>query len=140
MQRVTALVTSLLMSHESLENLSTENRTFSPSPEFAAEANAQPSIYAKAHHDGLAFWEEQARELIWEKPWDTTLEWNPPFAKWFIGGKINASVNALDRHVAEGHGGRIAFHFEGEPGDTRTISYAQLLPSRGLGDVYKRQK
>ncbi len=127
MQRGTALVTSFLMSHESLENLSTENRTFSPSPEFAAEANAQPSIYAKAHHDGLAFWEEQARELIWEKPWDTTLEWNPPFAKWFIGGKINASVNALDRHIAEGHGGRIAFHFEGEPGDTRTISYAQLL-------------
>ena len=121
------LVTSPLMSHESLENLSSENRTFAPSPEFSAQANAQPDLYAKARHEGLAFWEEQARALIWDKPWDTALEWNPPFAKWFVGGKINASVNALDRHVAEGHGGRTAFHFEGEPGDTRTISYAQLL-------------
>jgi acetyl-CoA synthetase len=121
------LVTSTLMSTESLENLSSENRTFTASPEFAAEANAQPDIYAKAHHQGLEFWDEQANALVWDKKWDTTLEWNPPFAKWFVGGKINASVNALDRHVAEGHGGRIAFHFEGEPGDTRTISYAQLL-------------
>jgi acetyl-CoA synthetase len=115
------------MSHESLENLSSENRTFAPSPEFSAQANAQPDLYAKARHEGIAFWEEQAKALIWDKPWDTALEWNPPFAKWFVGGKINASVNALDRHVAEGHGGRTAFHFEGEPGDTRTISYAQLL-------------
>jgi acetyl-CoA synthetase len=115
------------MSTESLENLSSENRTFAPSPEFAAQANAQPEIYAEAHHDELAFWEEQARALTWDRTWDRTLEWNPPFAKWFVGGKINASVNALDRHVAQGHGGRIAFHFEGEPGDTRTLSYAQLL-------------
>jgi len=115
------------MSTESLENLSSENRTFAPSPEFAAQANAQPEIYAEAHHDELAFWEEQARALTWDRTWDRTLEWNPPFAKWFVGGKINASVNALDCHVAQGHGGRIAFHFEGEPGDTRTISYAQLL-------------
>ena len=121
------LVASGFMSTESLENLSSENRTFSPSPEFAAQANAQPEIYSEAHHDRLAFWERQADALIWDRKWDTTLEWNPPFAKWFVGGKINASVNALDRHVAEGHGGRIAFHFEGEPGDTRTISYAQLL-------------
>ncbi|MFM6842128.1 MAG: acetate--CoA ligase [Candidatus Planktophila sp.] len=115
------------MSAETLDNLSSENRTFAPSPEFSAQANAQPTLYAEAHHDGLAFWERQAEALIWDRKWDTALEWNPPFAKWFVGGKINASVNALDRHVAEGHGGRIAFHFEGEPGDTRTISYAQLL-------------
>jgi acetyl-CoA synthetase len=115
------------MSAETLDNLSSENRSFAPSPEFAAQANAQPAIYAEAAQDRLKFWEEQARALVWDRPWDTTLEWNPPFAKWFVGGKINASVNALDRHVAEGHGGRIAFHFEGEPGDTRTISYAQLL-------------
>ena len=115
------------MSAETLDNLSSENRTFTPSPEFAAQANAQHALYAEAHHDGLAFWERQAEALVWDRKWDTTLEWNPPFAKWFVGGKINASVNALDRHVAEGHGGRIAFHFEGEPGDTRTISYAQLL-------------
>ena len=115
------------MSSETLDNLSSENRTFAPAPEFAAAANAQPEIYAIAHRDRLAFWEEQAKALLWDRKWDTTLDWQPPFAKWFVGGKINASVNALDRHVAEGHGGRTAFHFEGEPGDTRTISYAQLL-------------
>jgi acetyl-CoA synthetase len=115
------------MSAETLDNLSSENRTFAPSPEFAAQANAQPSLYAEADTQGVQFWERQAEALTWERKWDTALEWKPPFAKWFIGGRINASVNALDRHVAEGHGGRIAFHFEGEPGDTRTISYAQLL-------------
>lgn len=115
------------MGHESLENLASENRTFAPTPEFSAQANAQPEIYAQADSQGLAFWERQAESLNWERRWDKTLEWNPPFAQWFVGGKINASVNALDRHVAEGHGGRTAFHFEGEPGDTRTISYAQLL-------------
>ncbi|CAN2227025.1 Acs Acyl-coenzyme A synthetases/AMP-(fatty) acid ligases [Candidatus Nanopelagicaceae bacterium] len=112
---------------DSIENLSSENRTFAPTPEFAAQANADAALYAHADKDRLAFWEEQASELIWEKKWDKALEWDAPFAKWFVGGKINATVNALDRHVAEGHGGRIAFHFEGEPGDTRTISYAQLL-------------
>ncbi len=125
------LVLSILMSseatHESLENLASENRTFAPSAEFSAQANAQADIYSQASSDYLAFWDRQADALIWQKRWDKTLEWNPPFAQWFVGGKINASVNALDRHVAEGHGGRIAFHFEGEPGDTRTISYAQLL-------------
>ncbi|CAB4563835.1 MAG: acetate--CoA ligase [Actinobacteria bacterium] len=115
------------MSTESLENLSTENRSFTPTPEFSAAANAQPGIYEKAKAEGVAFWEQQAEALTWDRKWDTALEWNAPHAKWFIGGRINASVNALDRHVAEGHGGRIAFHFEGEPGDTRTISYAQLL-------------
>ena len=115
------------MSSETLDNLSSENRTFAPSPEFKAQANAQAELYEEAAADDLAFWEGQAEALLWERKWDQTLEWNPPFAKWFVGGKINASVNALDRHVAEGHGGRTAFHFEGEPGDTRTISYAQLL-------------
>ncbi|MFM6941267.1 MAG: acetate--CoA ligase [Candidatus Planktophila sp.] len=115
------------MGSETLDNLSSENRTFAPGPEFAAQANATPDLYAQARSEGVAFWERQAEALIWERKWDTALNWNPPHAKWFEGGKINASVNALDRHVAEGHGGRIAFHFEGEPGDTRTISYAQLL-------------
>lgn len=127
MQKGAPLVTSTAMSSETLDNLSSEDRTFAPTPEFAAQANAQASIYGEAAHDRLKFWEKQAEALVWERKWDTTLEWSPPFAKWFVGGKINASVNALDRHVAEGHGGRIAFHFEGEPGDTRTISYAQLL-------------
>ena len=115
------------MSAETLDNLSSENRTFAPSPEFAAQANAHSNLYEEAAADDLAFWERQAEALVWERKWDKALEWNPPFAQWFVGGKINASVNALDRHVAEGHGGRTAFHFEGEPGDTRTISYAQLL-------------
>jgi acetyl-CoA synthetase len=115
------------MSSETLDNLSSENRTFAPTPEFAAQANAQPSLYAEADGAGVQFWEQQASALTWDRRWDTALEWNPPFAKWFVGGKINASVNALDRHVAQGNGDRIAFHFEGEPGDTRTISYAQLL-------------
>ncbi len=127
MQALLPLVTSLSMSSETLDNLSSENRTFAPSPEFAAQANAQPSLYLEAENEGVAFWERQANALTWERKWDRALEWNPPFAKWFVGGKINATVNALDRHVAQGHGGRIAFHFEGEPGDTRTISYAQLL-------------
>ncbi|MEI6812337.1 MAG: acetate--CoA ligase [Actinomycetes bacterium] len=115
------------MSDETLENILSETRTFPPSAAFAAQANAQPSIYAEADKDRLAFWEKQAKALLWDSPWNTVLEWKPPFAKWFIGGKINASVNCLDRHVNEGRGDRVAFHFEGEPGDTRTITYAQLL-------------
>jgi acetyl-CoA synthetase len=114
-------------SGDSIENLSHENRHFPPSAAFAAQANAKSDLYAHAEKDRLAFWEEQARELTWDKHWETVLEWNSPYAKWFIGGKINASVNALDRHVAAGRGDRTAFHFEGEPGDTRTITYAQML-------------
>jgi len=112
---------------DSIENLSQESRLFPPSPAFAAHANAKPDLYTHADKDRLAFWEEQARELTWDKPWNQVLEWNPPYAKWFLGAKINASVNALDRHVAAGRGERIAFHFEGEPGDTRTITYSQML-------------
>ncbi len=112
---------------ESLENLSTENRSFPPSSAFAAQANATADLYAHADKDRLAFWDEQASALNWHKKWDKTLQWDSPFAQWFVGGEINASVNAVDRHVAEGNGDRIAFYFEGEPGDTRTISYAQLL-------------
>ena len=111
----------------SLENLLSENRTFPPSAKFAAAANAKADMYAHADADRLKFWEEQARFLQWEKPWEKTLEWEAPFAKWFIGGTLNASVNCLDRHVAEGRGDRVAILFEGEPGDTRKITYAQML-------------
>jgi len=111
----------------SIENLSQEDRSFLPSPEFAAQANAKTDIYAVAEKDRLAFWDQKADLLTWDTKWNKTLEWNPPYAKWFLGGKLNASVNALDRHVDEGRGGRVAFHFEGEPGDTRTITYAELL-------------
>jgi acetyl-CoA synthetase len=112
---------------ESLANLGHEDRLFPPSVEFAAQANAQASMYDEAEKDRLAFWEKQAHALQWDAPWTTVLDWQPPFAKWFVGGKINASVNALDRHVNEGRGDRVAFFFEGEPGDTRTITYAQML-------------
>jgi acetyl-CoA synthetase len=112
---------------ESLSNLLSENRTFPPSKEFAAAANAKPEIYDEAERDRLAFWEKQASELHWFKKWETVLEWKAPFAKWFIGGKLNASYNALDRHVLEGRGDRVAFYFEGEPGDTRTLTYADML-------------
>ena len=114
-------------SGDSIENLGNENRHFPPSAEFVAQANFKADIYATADADRLAFWESQARELTWDQPWSTVLDWQVPYAKWFVGGKLNASVNALDRHVAAGRGNRVAFHFEGEPGDTRTITYAQLL-------------
>ncbi len=113
--------------HESLANLGHEDRLFPPSPEFVAQANAHAAMYDEAEKDPLAFWEKQARELQWDAPWTKVLDWKVPFAKWFVGGKINASVNALDRHVSQGRGDRVAFFFEGEPGDTRTITYAQLL-------------
>jgi acetyl-CoA synthetase len=112
---------------EALSNLGIENRTFPPTSEFAAQANAKSDIYERADKDYLAFWEEQANNLYWHKKWDQVLDWQNPFAKWFIGGKLNASYNALDRHVLEGRGDRIAFLFEGEPGDSKQITYSQLL-------------
>ncbi|MEI6038748.1 MAG: AMP-binding protein, partial [Actinomycetes bacterium] len=114
---------------ESIDNLGSENRFFPPSPEFAAAANAKPGIYEAAEKDRLGFWAEQANALTWTQKWSDVLEWKVPYAKWFIGGKLNASYNALDRHVLEGRGDRVAFYFEGEPGDTRTITYAQMLQS-----------
>jgi acetyl-CoA synthetase len=115
------------MTEDSLSNLSHETRTFAPSAEFAAQANAKANLYDEAEADRLGFWEAQAKNLLWDAPWSDVLDWQPPYAKWFVGGKINASVNALDRHVNEGRGSRVAFHFEGEPGDTRTITYSDLL-------------
>ena len=115
------------MTSDSIENLSSENRTFAPSADFAALANGKADLYAQADADRLKFWEEQAGALTWQKKWETVLDWKSPFAKWFVGGQLNATVSALDRHIADGNGERIAFHFEGEPGDTRTITYAQLL-------------
>jgi acetyl-CoA synthetase len=122
-------VTSSVMSqdHESLENLLSEDRRFPPTADFAAQANATAALYDLAEKDRLAFWDQQALALTWETPWTQTLQWDAPYAQWFVGGKINASFNALDRHVIEGRGDRVAFHFEGEPGDTRTITYAQLF-------------
>ena len=115
------------MSDEALENLLHEDRTFPPSPAFAAQANAKADLYDKAAEDRLAFWDAQAARLKWDTPWEQTLDWSDaPFAKWFVGGKLNVAVNCVDRHVDAGFGDKVAIHFEGEPGDTRTITYADL--------------
>ena len=98
-----------------------------PTPEFAAQANAKADLYEKAERDFVAYWEDEARKLSWFKPWDKALEWNVPDAKWFVGGKLNVSYNCLDRHVEAGKGSRVAYHWEGEPGDKRTITYQELL-------------
>jgi len=112
---------------EALSNLLSENRMFPPSPQFAAQANAQPEMYARAAADRLGFWEEQARRLTWASDWEQTLDWsNAPFAKWFVGGTLNVAYNCVDRHVESGHGDQVALHFEGEPGDTRSLTYADL--------------
>jgi acetyl-CoA synthetase len=112
---------------QTLDNLLTESRTFPPSAEFVAQANAGADLYAAADADREAFWAAQAGQLTWEKPWDQVLDWtNPPFAKWFVGGRLNVAYNCVDRHVEAGNGDRVAIHWEGEPGDGRTITYAEL--------------
>ena len=111
---------------QGLSALLHETRTFSPPEALAKTANAQPGIYAEAEAEPLAFWEEAARRLTWAEPWSQVLQWDVPFAKWFVGAKLNVSVNCVDRHVDAGLGDRVAFHWEGEPGDTRTITYGDL--------------
>jgi len=116
-----------------IESLQKEDRIFSPSPEFSANAHIKSmeeyeSLHAKSVADPEAFWADQASSLTWQKPWDTILDWSDaPFAKWFEGGKINAAENCLDRHVAVGKGDDIAIHWVGEPGDTRDVTFSELL-------------
>ncbi|MDJ0769283.1 MAG: acetate--CoA ligase, partial [Ilumatobacter sp.] len=116
-------------SQDTIQALATETRTFPPSDAFRAGAlTADSALYDEARADDEAFWARQATELIrWTKPWDAVLEWQLPYAKWFIGGQLNVSDNCLDRHVDAGRGDKVAIHWEGEPGDTRTITYADLL-------------
>jgi acetyl-CoA synthetase len=105
----------------------TAGRTFAPPEQLASGANVGPEVYDEAARDRVAFWEAAARRLTWDREWDTALDWtNPPFAKWFVGGKLNVAYNCLDRHVEAGHGEQVAYHWEGEPGDTRTLTYADL--------------
>jgi acetyl-CoA synthetase len=117
------------MADGSIEVYESEERTFPPSAEFAAAALTNDrSLYEEADADLEAFWARQARELLtWSKDFDQVLEWELPFAKWFLGGELNVSENCLDRHVEAGKGDKVAFHWEGEPGDTRTITYGDLL-------------
>jgi len=118
------------MSNENnIDDLLLENRKFPPPADFQKNSLAAGTfLYDEAHHDDEGFWARQAAELLhWDQDWNTICEWNLPFAKWFVGGKLNVSYNCLDRHVLAGRGDKIAIHWEGEPGDTRTITYAQLL-------------
>ena len=119
-----------------IQNLGRESRLYPPSAAFAAQANVGPDVFAEAA-DPVAFWERQAARLEWAQPWHTAHTWAPatpgpdgelsiPRAEWFAGGRLNAAVNCVDRHVAAGNGDRVALHFVGEPGDTETISYAEL--------------
>ncbi|MGK0714921.1 acetate--CoA ligase [Leucobacter sp. W1153] len=114
--------------HGKIESHSLSVETYPPSIEFKSQANLNdPSIYWKAAEDPEAYWAEQARTLQWTKPFTEALDWsNPPFAQWFADGELNVTANCLDRHVANGLGDRVAIHFEGEPGDTRTITYGEL--------------
>ncbi len=110
-----------------IEALYGEGQAFPPDPKFAAQANATSDLYADAERDPEGFWAKVAREKVsWSKPFDTTLEWDLPFAKWFGGGELNVSYNCVDRHVENGLGAKVAYHWIGEPGDTRTITYADL--------------
>ena len=110
-----------------LDNLLTESRTFPPPQEFAAAANATSEMYDQAAADREGFWAKQAEHLHWDTKWSQVLDWSDaPFAKWFVGGKLNVAYNCVDRHVDEGNGDRVAIHWEGEPGDSRRITYAEL--------------
>ena len=117
------------MPEATIEALLAEGRTFPPPPEFKKTARiVDAEIYDEAERDFEGFWARQAADLLdWNEDWHTILEWDLPFAKWFVGGTLNVSFNCLDRHVAAGHGDQVAYHWEGEPGDTRAITYAQLL-------------
>jgi acetyl-CoA synthetase len=111
-----------------IENLLVESRSFPPASAFSAQANATAALYDEAAGDYVGFWERQARERIsWFTPFDQTLEWDLPFAKWFVGGELNIAYNCVDRHVERGLGDKVAYHWIGEPGDTRTLTYADLM-------------
>ena len=115
--------------HDTIDALQWEKRKFPPSDAFKKNTLvAGTFLYDEANEDYEAFWARQASELVsWDTQWDTICEWNLPYSKWFVGGKLNVSYNCLDRHVIAGKGNKVAFHFEGEPGDTRTITYSQML-------------
>src|SRR5437764_9773802 len=107
-----------------IEAMQLEERRDSPPPDFAAQANARPDIYERGLEE---FWEQEARERVsWLEDFDTLLEWEPPYAKWFVGGKLNVCHNCVDRHVEAGNGDRVAFHWRGEEGEELDITYADL--------------
>lgn len=120
------------MSHDTIESHLIENRLFAPPPAFSADAQVKSLAeykekFAASIANPTGFWEDEARELTWQRPWDTALEWKVPFAKWFVGGKLNVCENCVDRHAANpARRDKVAILFEGEPGDTRSITYSEL--------------
>ena len=118
-----------MSTENNIDDLLLENRKFPPPADFQKNSLvAGTFLYDEARRDDEGFWARQAGELLhWDQEWNTICEWNLPYAKWFVGGKLNVSYNCLDRHVLAGKGDKVAIHWEGEPGDTRTITYAQLL-------------
>jgi acetyl-CoA synthetase len=110
-----------------IEALLSEDRVFAPDPAFTARAIvSDPAVYDRAGADHEAFWAEQADRLSWFRRWDTVMAWSPPWVTWFAGGTLNASYNCLDRHVEAGGGDKVAYYWEGEPGDTRVLTYREL--------------
>ncbi len=114
------------MSSNDIDTYQSEERRYPPSPEFAAQANAQPDVYDVAFDE---FWEREGRERVgWFEPFTRLYEWEPPYARWYLGGKLNVAWNCLDRHVEAGRGDKVAYFWEGEPdGDRRELTYSDLL-------------
>ncbi|MDN5807250.1 MAG: acetate--CoA ligase [Brevibacterium sp.] len=118
----------MMANNPTIEELSHEGRTFEPPEQFAAHANVTADEYDKAAADRIGYWGEQANRITWDEPFSEVLDWSDaPFAKWYVGGRLNAAYNCVDRHVEAGLGERVAYYFEGENGDTRTITYSDLL-------------
>ena len=115
-----------------------EAKSYPPPAHFVEQANAREDLYREAEEDPMAFWAKQAERLSWATPFTEVLDWSEaPFAKWFVGGKLNVAYNCVDRHVEAGHGDRVAIHWEGEPvGDSQSLTYSDLqtksarLPTR----------
>ncbi|MBW3576644.1 MAG: acetate--CoA ligase [Actinobacteria bacterium] len=124
---------------QTIEDLLREERSFPPPEDFRRDALVSDAeLYREAEADRLGFWADQARQLDWFQEWDNVVDWDLPYAQWFVGGKLNASYNCLDRHVEAGRGDKVALHWEGEPGDRRTITYSELLDEvRRLANVLK---
>jgi len=117
----------MAQTEQTLDSLLQEDRSFPPPSAFVAHANENdPAVYARADADPEAYWSEWAERLHWFRPWDRVLEWTPPYARWFVGGRLNAAYNCLDRHLEAGRGSRTALLWEGEPGDRRAFTYQEL--------------
>ena len=116
------------MSERTIENLLQEDRMFPPAPDFTAQANARPGLHEEAASDPAAYWEAQARERVtwFEDPTVVLDDSNPPFFRWFTDGELNIAYNCLDRHLEAGRGGKVAYYWEGEPGDERVLTYQDL--------------